>query len=131
VFTTGVFDLLHHGHINILNKAAKLGDWLVVGLVSDEAVRKHKGEGRPVLPWNERRDLLLSLKAVGEVLYQRDFDPGPTLTKSNRQVDVIVKGEDQQHISEDYAGKNNIPIVRLGRTKGVSTTEMIQNDSGK
>jgi hypothetical protein len=64
-------------------------------------------------------------------LEQRGFDPGPTLTKSNRQVDVIVKGEDQQHISEDYAGKNNIPIVRLDRTKGVSTTEMIRNDSGK
>jgi rfaE bifunctional protein nucleotidyltransferase chain/domain len=128
VYTTGVFDLLHHGHINLLNKAKKLGNWLIVGLVDDDAVRQQKGEGRPVLSYAQRRDLLLSLKCVSEVVQQKSFDP--TTNLRGRQIDVIVKGEDQDHISEEYAKEHEIPIVRFERTKGVSTTEMI-NAGGK
>lgn len=130
VYTTGVFDLMHHGHINFLNEARKLGDWLVVGLVDDESVKHKKGPKRPILPWSVRRDLLLSLKCVGEVVYQTSFDPEPTIRVQNRQVDVIAKGEDQSHVSEEWARKNNIKIVYIKRTEGVSTTEMV-NASNK
>lgn len=120
VYTTGVFDLMHYGHINLLNRARSYGDYLIVGLVDDEAVKRHKGSDRPRLPYKERERLLLSLRAVDEVVWQADFSP-----EFDFKVDVVVKGEDQDHIGEECAIRNNIPIVRLERTTGISTTAMI------
>ena len=125
VYTTGVFDLLHYGHINFLTRASSYGDSLVVGLVADEAVKKQKGKDRPVLSYPERYRLLKALKCVTSIVRQKTFEPNPDF-----KVDVIVKGEDQDHVSEKYAQKNGIQIVRLDRTKGVSTSQMVRGMNG-
>ena len=124
VYTTGVFDLLHYGHINFLNKARDLGDILVVGLVDDEAVRQEKGDTRPFMSWAMRKYLLQSLICVDYVIKQVTFEPNPKI-----RVSVIAKGEDQDHVSEDFALKNDIPIVRLQRTEGVSTSKLGGEDA--
>lgn len=121
VYTVGVFDLLHYGHINLLNRAKDFGDRLVVGLVDDKAVKTFKGKGRPILPYEDRKKLLLSIKSVSEVIKQEDFDILPPIG-----VDLIVKGNDQEHLDESIAIKENIPIVYLERTKGISTTELVK-----
>jgi cytidyltransferase-like protein len=124
VYTTGVFDLLHYGHINFLNRASAFGN-LIVGLVDDNAVSEYKGKGRPILPYAERYELLSSLKCVTDIVKQETFEPNP-----NFKIDIIIKGADQDHIGEEYATKNNIPIVRLSRTEGVSTSQMIRGMNG-
>lgn len=123
VFTTGVFDMLHHGHLNLIQKAKTFGDILIIGLVSDEEVKRVKGENRPKVPYETRRELLLGLKDVDSIVYQETFDPTDAI--KSMKVDIIVKGEDQDHISEEYAKQHNIEIVRVPRTPGISTTDLI------
>ena len=68
VFTNGCFDILHAGHVRYLNAAKALGDVLIVGLNSDESVRRLKGEGRPVNPSEDRAEVLAALRAVDHVV---------------------------------------------------------------
>lgn len=92
VFTNGCFDLLHPGHIDLLERARSLGDRLVVGLNSDASVRALKGPGRPLVPQEERARMLRSLRAVDEVII---FDePTPARLIEELSPDVLVKGED-------------------------------------
>ena len=74
VFTNGVFDLLHLGHVRYLQAARALGDALIVGLNGDESVRRNKGKDRPITPQDERAELLLALSAVDAVvLFDQDL----------------------------------------------------------
>ncbi|KXK06938.1 MAG: cytidyltransferase-related domain-containing protein [Acidobacteria bacterium OLB17] len=75
VFTNGCFDIIHPGHIELLNKAKALGDRLVVGLNSDDSVRQMKGAGRPVVGEEARKAVLLGLKAVDEVVSSMNLHP--------------------------------------------------------
>lgn len=94
VFTNGCFDLLHAGHVDLLERAAALGDRLVVGINSDESVRKLKGSGRPFNDQESRRRILLSLKCVDEVLIFNEQTPERLIQQVNP--DVLVKGGDWQ-----------------------------------
>jgi rfaE bifunctional protein nucleotidyltransferase chain/domain len=90
VFTNGCFDLLHPGHLHLLQQAARLGEWLLVGLNSDRSVRELKGPGRPLVTARERRAMLLALRCVNEVVI---FDaPTPRELLARRRPSILVKG---------------------------------------
>jgi rfaE bifunctional protein nucleotidyltransferase chain/domain len=92
VFTNGCFDILHSGHLDYLNKAKQLGDFLLVGLNSDLSVKNIKGEKRPILSEMERAVLLDNLKCVDYVTF---FDEDtPQLLISSLIPDILVKGGD-------------------------------------
>ncbi len=95
VFTNGVFDLLHLGHLRYLQQARGLGDLLVVGVNSDESTRQLKGPRRPLVPEAERAELLAALDCVDYVMIFAERTAGPTLALL--QPEVYVKGA-------DYAG---------------------------
>lgn len=96
VFTNGCFDLLHVGHVRLLAFGRSLGDRLVVGLNSDESVRALKGVTRPIVPVDERRELLLALEAVDQVIV---FDEEtPLVLIAALRPELLVKGP-------DYAGR--------------------------
>ena len=96
VFTNGCFDLLHVGHLRLLWIARSQGDRLVVGLNSDESVRRLKGPMRPIVPVDERREMLLALEPVDQVIIFYEDTP-LTLIEALRP-EVLVKGP-------DYAGR--------------------------
>ena len=84
VFTNGCFDLLHIGHVRYLEKAKTLGDVLVVGVNSDSSVRKLKGRRRPILPEQERAEILSGLGCVDYVALFDEIDPLKLILPSNR-----------------------------------------------
>lgn len=114
VFTNGCFDLLHVGHVRLLAFARSLGDRLVVGLNSDDSVRQLKGPTRPIVPVDERRELLLALGSVDQVIV---FDePTPLLLIEALRPEVLVKGPDYTGREccgakrvESYGGRVIIP----------------------
>ena len=123
VFTNGCFDLLHIGHIRYLAKAKTKGDILVVGLNSDRSVRKIKGPKRPILPQDQRAEVLASLACVDFITI---FDePDPLALIKTLLPDVLVKGADWG----DHAiiGREVVKeVVRIPMVEGASTSEIIQ-----
>ena len=115
VFTNGCFDLLHVGHLRLLWFARSQGDRLVVGLNSDESVRRLKGPTRPILPVDERREMLLALEPVDQVIIFHEDTP-LTLIEALRP-EVLVKGPDYAgreccgaKLVESYGGRVVIPV---------------------
>ena len=96
VFTNGVFDLLHRGHVEYLEEAAAFGDRLVVGINSDDSVRRLKGPRRPIVPESERAELVAALACVDAVEIFPEDTPATALQRL--RPDVWVKGG-------DYAGR--------------------------
>src|ERR687888_1122654 len=92
VFTNGVFDLLHAGHVRFLQHARSLGDLLIVGLNSDRSVRANKGPGRPIMPEHERAEILAALTPVDAVVTFDEETPYDLIRAL--QPDVLVKGAD-------------------------------------
>lgn len=127
VFTNGCFDILHVGHVRYLGEAKKLGDVLIVALNSDASVRKIKGVKRPVLPEDERAEILASLSMVDYVIIFEDETPLALI--ESLKPDVLVKGGDWEienvvgrEAVRDGGGKIEIiPVV-----KGASTTNIIE-----
>jgi D-beta-D-heptose 7-phosphate kinase/D-beta-D-heptose 1-phosphate adenosyltransferase len=127
VFTNGVFDLLHLGHVTYLQAARAQGDLLVVGLNSDESVRRIKGPLKPLLPLAERAEMLLALQCVDFTTFFEEENPY-NIIKILRP-DVLVKGGDWAldkiigaDLVQSWGGKvMNIPVV-----EGRSTTNLIQ-----
>jgi D-glycero-beta-D-manno-heptose 1-phosphate adenylyltransferase len=126
VFTNGCFDLLHPGHIETLEKARALGDVLVVGLNSDRSVREMKGAGRPILPAQERAEILAALECVDAVVI---FDePTPREIISALVPDVLVKGGDWD--SDQIVGREEVEsaggsVVSIPVVAGYSTTAIL------
>ncbi len=123
VFTNGCFDLIHVGHLDYLNKARRLGDKLVVGLNSDDSVRRLKGDKRPINGQNERAHMLAALQCVDAVVI---FDEDtPEILISGICPDYLVKGGDykiDEIVGRQYAGNvTTIPFV-----EGFSTTSIIE-----
>ena len=127
VFTNGCFDILHAGHVRYLNAAKALGDVLIVGLNSDESVRRLKGEGRPVNPAADRAEVLAGLRAVDHVIVFGEA----TAEELVRQLkpDIYVKGGDysletlpEAKIVGSYGGKT----VLIPMVEGRSTTNVIR-----
>ena len=127
VFTNGCFDILHAGHVRYLTAARELGDILVVGLNSDDSVRKLKGEGRPVNPAADRAEVLAGLRAVDHVVVFEE-DTAEELVR-RLQPDIYVKGGDyslerlpESAIVAAYGGRT----VLVPMVEGRSTTNVIQ-----
>jgi len=126
VFTNGCFDLLHIGHIKYLQKAKQLGDVLVIGVNSDSSVKEIKGNKRPLVPQEERVQILAALECVDYVTIFSEFIPNKIIEAL--KPDVYVKGGDYQpeelpeaKIVEPYGGK----VVIVDEVKGKSTTAFI------
>jgi rfaE bifunctional protein nucleotidyltransferase chain/domain len=132
VFTNGVFDLIHPGHVDVLLAARRLGDVLVVGLNSDASVRRLKGEARPVRNENERAVVLAALAMVDAVVVF-DEDTPLELIRS-LEPDVLVKGGDYTEATvvgapDVRARGGKVVIVPL--TPGQSTTAIVEKLRGR
>jgi D-beta-D-heptose 7-phosphate kinase/D-beta-D-heptose 1-phosphate adenosyltransferase len=126
VFTNGCFDLLHPGHVALLEAARAAGDVLVVGLNSDRSVRVLKGPGRPVLPEGERAEALGALEAVDRVVVY-DEDTPLELIRAVRP-DVLVKGADWAQdaiVGRDVVESDGGRVVRAAILPGRSTSELV------
>lgn len=127
VFTNGVFDLLHPGHIRYLRDAKALGDVLIVGLNSDRSARAlGKAPGRPINPEQERAEVLAALAPVDAVVM---FDEDtPHAIVSALQPDVLVKGADwgeTEIVGRDVVEARGGRVVRIPLAAGYSTTAMV------
>lgn len=126
VFTNGVFDLLHVGHVRYLSQARALGDALVVAINSDRTVRELKGPNRPIFDQAERAEILAALRVVDYVTIFDDISPRSLIAEL--LPDVLVKGGDyglnQIHGREEVeaAGGN---VISLPFVEGASTTALI------
>jgi D-beta-D-heptose 7-phosphate kinase/D-beta-D-heptose 1-phosphate adenosyltransferase len=127
VFTNGCFDILHRVHIELLREAARLGDYLIVGLNSDDSVTRLKGSGRPFIPQAERAEILTSIRWVdGVVIFQEET---PHLLIDRLRPDVLVKGGDYR--SNDVVGNDIVrgdggEVVIVPYVKGRSTSHLIR-----
>ncbi len=135
VFTNGCFDIIHAGHVDYLEKAKKLGDVLVVGLNSDESVRRLKGKERPVNIQEHRKRVLEALKPVDLVVIF-DEDTPERLIKEIKP-DVLVKGGDwsiENIVGADFVKSYGGEVKTIDFVYDISTTKIIQkarNGSGK
>ena len=126
VFTNGVFDLLHPGHVRYLQAARAHGDLLIVGVNSDASVRRNKGPERPINPEQERAEVLAALACVDAVSIFDDDTPADIIRRV--QPDVLVKGADWP--SDQIVGRDTVE-ARGGRVvlepveQGYSTTSII------
>jgi D-beta-D-heptose 7-phosphate kinase/D-beta-D-heptose 1-phosphate adenosyltransferase len=123
IFVNGTFDVLHLGHLAMLNFAKTLGDHLTVAIDSDARVKRLKGSNRPINNSDERKTLLENLKAVDIV---KIFDTDQELIDIIKQCDVMVKGGDYKNLP--IIGKNQISeIILFDRIDGYSSTQKIQD----
>jgi len=127
VFTNGVFDLLHRGHVEYLGEARALGDRLVVGVNSDASVRRLKGAARPLVPQEERVELLFALEAVDlAVLF--DEDTPERLIREVRP-DVLVKGGDwaiEEIVGREFVESLGGRVETIRLREGISTSILVQ-----
>jgi D-beta-D-heptose 7-phosphate kinase/D-beta-D-heptose 1-phosphate adenosyltransferase len=123
VFVNGTFDILHVGHVALLDYAKSLGDQLIVGIDSDARVKLLKGSDRPINSQIERGTLLAALKSVDEVFV---FDTDDELTSLIQACDIMVKGSDYR--DKPIVGQEICKqIVFFERLNGYSTTNKIQD----
>ena len=126
VFTNGVFDLLHPGHVRYLQAARAEGDALIVGVNSDRSVRANKGPGRPINPETERAELVAALAAVEAAVIFEEETPHAII--SRLQPDVLVKGADwpaDQIVGRDVVEARGGRVVRMPVEAGYSSTALI------
>jgi rfaE bifunctional protein nucleotidyltransferase chain/domain len=127
VFTNGCFDLLHPGHVQLLEKARTLGDALVVGINSDASVRGNKGKSRPVIPQDERAEILAALDAVDYVIVFNELTPRE-LIKSILP-SILVKGSDwgpDEIVGREEVERAGGRVVSIPLDPGYSTTSLIE-----
>ena len=126
VFTNGCFDLLHVGHLSLLENARALGDTLVVGVNGDASVRRLKGSGRPIVPLRERMEILAALRVVDLVVR---FDESTPARLIDRLVpNVLVKGGDYRR--ETIVGRKTVEdsggrVVTFPLLRGRSTSNLL------
>ena len=132
VFTNGCFDLVHAGHVKLLERARRQGDCLVVGLNSDRSVRQLKGPGRPVIGQEDRALLLAALACVDYVTIFNDLTPKRLIEQLRPR--VLIKGADWnasaivgRQMVEGYGGR----VVRVPLVRGYSTTRLIERIRGR
>ena len=127
VFTNGVFDLLHPGHVRYLREARALGDLLIIGLNADESVRRNKGPNRPINPETERAELLSALECVDAVVIFAEDTPAEIIRLV--QPDILVKGADWA--ADAIVGRDTVEgrggrVVRIPVEQGYSTTSLVE-----
>ena len=127
VFTNGVFDILHPGHLRYLQAARGHGDLLIVGLNSDASVRRNKGPSRPVNPEGERAEVLAALACVDAVSIFDDDTPADIIRRV--QPDILVKGADwpaDQIVGRDTVEARGGRVILEPVEQGYSTTALIE-----
>jgi len=127
VFTNGVFDLLHPGHVRYLQAARAHGDVLVIGLNSDRSVRSNKGPSRPIMPERERAEVLEALAVVDAVVIFDDETPEAIIDRL--QPDVLVKGADWAEnaiVGRETVEAGGGKVVRVPIEPGWSTSAIIE-----
>jgi rfaE bifunctional protein nucleotidyltransferase chain/domain len=127
VFTNGVFDILHVGHVRYLEAARALGDALVVAINSDASVRKLKGQGRPLMNEKERAEILAALQTVDYVTIFDDLSPRTLIAEL--LPDVLVKGGD--YALDEIHGREEVEaaggrVLSLPFVEGLSTSQIIE-----
>ena len=131
VFTNGVFDLLHPGHVRYLKAARSLGDALIVGLNADASVRRNKGPSRPLNPERERAELLAALACVDTVVIFDEDTPAEIIRAL--QPDILVKGADwpaDQIVGRDTVEARGGRVVLVPVEQGYSTTSIVERVKG-
>jgi D-glycero-beta-D-manno-heptose 1-phosphate adenylyltransferase len=127
VFTNGVFDLMHPGHLRYLRAARALGDALIVGVNSDRSTRANKGPARPITPQDERSEVLAALACVdGTVIFDEET---PHDLIAALQPDVLVKGADWADdaiVGRDIVEARGGRVVRMNIEPGYSTTRIVE-----
>lgn len=127
VFTNGCFDILHPGHTRYLCEAREAGDFLVVGLNSDQSVRAIKGKGRPINPQEFRAEVLAALECVNAVIIFDEEDPLNVI--QTLLPHVLIKGADwpeDQIIGGDVVKAVGGEVRRIPLVSGYSTTKILQ-----
>ena len=127
VFTNGVFDLLHRGHVEYLQKAKELGDILVIGLNSDASVHAIKGPKRPLVCQEDRATVLAALACVDHIIYFDEDTPAELIEAI--MPDILVKGADykvEQIAGAEAVLKNGGQVIPIELTPGRSTSELIK-----
>jgi rfaE bifunctional protein nucleotidyltransferase chain/domain len=127
VFTNGVFDILHRGHVSYLARARSFGDVLVVGLNSDVSVRALKGKGRPLQSQRDRAGILLALRSVDYVIVFGEETPDKLI----RQIrpDVLVKGADyrvSEIVGAEFVKSIGGTVRRVRLTPGRSSSGLVR-----
>jgi len=121
-FTNGCFDILHCGHLRVLQFARAVGDYVIVGLNSDDSVRELKGRDRPIIGQSERKEILEAVRFVDEVVI---FDePTPLKLIELIKPNIIVKGEDWKN--KEVVGSDIAEVIYVPILKCYSTSEIIE-----
>lgn len=127
VFTNGCFDLLHVGHITYLEEARKLGDVLIVGINTDESVKRLKGPTRPIQSESDRCRILAALKSVDHTILFLEDTPLNLIKSVNP--DILVKGGDwkpEQIVGSEFVLAKGGAVFSLNFVDGKSTTQIIE-----
>ncbi len=128
VFTNGVYDLVHPGHVQYLQAARAEGDRLIVAVNSDRSVRANKGPSRPILPEQERAELIAALACVDAVVIFDAETPADVIAAI--QPDVLVKGADWAHdaiVGRDVVEARGGRVVRMTLTDGFSRSRIVDS----
>jgi rfaE bifunctional protein nucleotidyltransferase chain/domain len=126
VFTNGCFDILHAGHVRYLNQARAFGDALILGLNSDKSVRALKGEGRPIVPEDERAEVLAALACIDFIFVFDDLTPQRVIDAI--VPDILVKGADwgiSEIVGRETVEKAGGSVRNISLVEGASTTNII------
>ena len=127
VFTNGVFDIIHRGHVEYLTKAKTMGDVLIVGLNSDASVKRLKGKSTPLQSQNDRAVILLAFESVDYVAVFGEDTPLNLIKMI--EPDVLVKGADykiSQIVGADFVKENGGLVKKIRLTKGKSTSKIVR-----
>jgi D-beta-D-heptose 7-phosphate kinase/D-beta-D-heptose 1-phosphate adenosyltransferase len=127
VFTNGCFDIIHHGHVDSLQKSATFGTRLIVGLNSDESVKMLKGENRPIVDEESRAAVLAAFECVDAVIIFNEETPAEIIAKIIP--DVLVKGaqyEIHEIAGHDTVLNNGGRVETLELVEGISTSDIIE-----
>lgn len=125
-YTTGVFDMFHVGHLNILKRARSMCDYLIVGVSTDELVRRDKNK-TPIIPFAERMEIVSAIRYVDEVVPQIDKDKLGAYRRLDRKFDLMFVGSDWEgtpawkRFEEEFAPLG-VRIVYLPHTDGISSS---------
>lgn len=132
VFTNGCFDLLHPGHIHQLREAKAQGDFLIVGLNSDESVRRLKGPSRPLLPEDMRQEMLEAIRFVDAVAIFSEDTPEALIHEV--RPDVLVKGAEYETadiVGSDFVQSYGGRVHRVPMLPGFSTSALLKRLAGE